>query len=411
MSRQRRREALRRRASGAPRAPIPGPMRPARAFRSRVFFPCAFPAIVLVIVLAIALASTATAQSPGQDADPSAIGWVDGTIRTIVESAAGSGTALVELANGRVIEARLPGQDPMAGYQLPPFEEGDRVEVYFSPGPNGQRVHVVADWVRRPALGWLIGLFLLVSVVVARFKGLRAFLATAASLAIVIGFVVPRIVDGAHPVPISLLGVSAILILAIYFVHGVSWSTTAALIGTFLAAVVTMLLGIVFTDLAHLTGFGSEDAAMIAATAPNIALRGLMLAGLMIGALGALTDITIVQAAVVRELAHADPDWDVRALYQRGMNVGLDHIGSLVNTLVLAYTGAALPLLVLLGQGEIGFARAVNLELIAAEVVHTLVGSIGLILAVPVTTLIAAVMFRGDRLPLAPGELDHAHAH
>jgi len=362
--------------------------------------------------VAIALAGTGTAQSPGPaSSEPSAIGWIDGTIRTVVREGTGSGTALVELSNGRVIEARLPGQDPMAGYELPPFEAGDRVEVYYSPGPNGDRVHVVADWVRRPALAWLIGLFLLVSVVVARFKGLRAFLATAASLAIVIGFVVPRIVAGAHPVPISLLGVGAILILAIYFVHGVSWSTTAAMIGTFLAAVVTMLLGIVFTDLAHLTGFGSEDAAMIAATAPNIALRGLMLAGLMIGALGALTDITIVQAAVVRELAHADPDWDVRALYQRGMNVGLDHIGSLVNTLVLAYTGAALPLLVLLGQGEIGFARAVNLELIAAEVVHTLVGSIGLVLAVPVTTLIAAFMFRGDRLPLAPGELDHAHTH
>ena len=416
MSPEPRRGARRRRRSGATRASSPEPKRPARlvAVRvsaSRAFPPRVFAAIVLAIVLAIAAASIATAQSPGQDADPSAIGWVDGTIRTIVEASTGPSTALVELANGRVIEARLPGQDPMAGYELPAFEAGDRVEVYYSPGPGGERVHVVADWVRRPALGWLVGLFLLVSVVVARFKGLRAFLATAASLAIVIGFVVPRIVDGAHPVPISLLGVSAILILAIYFVHGVSWSTTAALIGTFLAAVVTMLLGIVFTDLAHLTGFGSEDAAMIAATAPNIALRGLMLAGLMIGALGALTDITIVQAAVVRELAHADPDWDIRALYQRGMNVGLDHIGSLVNTLVLAYTGAALPLLVLLGQGEIGFARAVNLELIAAEVVHTLVGSIGLILAVPVTTLIAAVMFRGDRLPLAPGELDHAHAH
>lgn len=366
----------------------------------------------MLAVLAIALAGAATAQTPGVPmGDASAIGWVDGTIRRVDGLTTGTGTALVELSNGRVVEARLPGQDPQAGYELPAFEVGDRVEVYYSPGPSGERVHVVADWVRRPALGWLIGLFLVVSVAVARLKGLRAFLATAASLTIVIGFVVPRIVAGDHPVPISLLGVSAILILAIYFVHGVSWSTTAALIGTFLAAVVTMLLGIVFTDLAHLTGFGSEDAAMIAATAPNIALRGLMLAGLMIGALGALTDITIVQAAVVRELAHADPDRDVRTLYRRGMNVGLDHIGSLVNTLVLAYTGAALPLLVLLGQGEIGFARAVNLELIAAEVVHTLVGSIGLILAVPVTTLIAAFMFRGDRLPIAPGELDHAHAH
>lgn len=366
--------------------------------------------LVWIVMLTAMFATLADAQ-PAAMADPDAFGYVDGRIRGIVSSGDRTPVALVELADGSVVEAALPDTDPLFGAVLPPFETGQRVEVYFSAGPDGTRDFVVADWVRRPALGLLVGLFLLVSIVVARLKGLRAFLATGASLAIVILFIVPRIVDGASPVAVSLIGVGGILILAIYFVHGVSWSTTAALIGTFVAAVATMGLGILFTDLAHLTGYGSEDAAMIAATAPDVALRGLMLAGLMIGALGALTDITIVQAAVVRELAHADPEGGVRSLYRRGMNVGLDHIGSLVNTLVLAYTGAALPLLVLLGQGEIGFSRALNLELIAAEVVHTLVGSIGLILAVPVTTLIAAAMFRGDRLPIAPGELDHAHGH
>jgi len=374
------------------------------------------PLQVLIVLLALmATVGPASAQAPAPTEpawdDPGAIGYVDGRIRGIVERADGDATALVELPSGAVIEAQLPDPDPFGGQELPPFETGQRVEVYFSPGPDGVRDYVVADWIRLPALGGLVGLFLLVSVVVARLKGLRAFIATAASLAIVVGFIVPRIVDGASPVAVSLIGVGGILLLAIYFVHGVSWSTTAAMIGTFIAAVVTMSLGLVFTELAHLTGYGSEDAAMIAATAPDVALRGLMLAGLMIGALGALTDITIVQAAVVRELAHADPEFGVGTLYRRGMNVGLDHIGSLVNTLVLAYTGAALPLLVLLGQGEIGFTRALNLELIAAEIVHTLVGSIGLILAVPVTTLIAAAMFRGDRLPIAPGELDHAHGH
>jgi uncharacterized membrane protein len=366
--------------------------------------------LLALAVLALALAPHALAQDAVPPADDE-IGYLEGRIRRIVAPGDAPGRALVELDGGRVIEADLPAPDPFGGAAIPPFEVGDRVEVYFSPDPDGARSYVVADWVRRPALVWLVGLFLLVSVVVARFKGLRAFVATGASLAIVIGFIVPRIVAGADPVVISLLGVGGILILAIYFVHGVSWSTTAALVGTFLAALVTMALGIAFSDAAHLTGVGSEDTAMIAASAPQVALRGLMLAGLLIGALGALTDITIVQAAVVRELAHADPEFGVRTLYTRGMRVGLDHIGSLVNTLVLAYTGAALPLLVLLVQGEFGFTRAVNLELIAAEVVHTLVGSVGLILAVPLTTLIAAAMFRGDRLPLRPGELSHAHPH
>ena len=269
----------------------------------------------------------------------------------------------------------------------------------------------MSDWVRRPALGLLAGLFLLVSVVIGRAKGLRAFLATGASLAIAVGFVVPGILAGWNPVLISLLGTGGILLLAIFFVHGVSWSTAAAVSGTFIAVLATMLLGTLFTDLAHLTGFGSEEAMYLSQGAAQVNLRGLLLAGLLIGTLGALTDVTVVQASVVRELAHVNPAFGPAELYRRGMGVGLDHIGSLVDTLVLAYTGAALPLLVLLNVNDLTFARALNLELIATEVVHTLVGAIGLILAVPVTTLLAALLFRGDTLPLAKGELEHAHGH
>ena len=367
--------------------------------------------LVAVCATVVGLATGAFAQQTLTTDDATEIGYVEGTIRSIVAGDRAD-RAIVELADGRVIEADLPGPEPFGGGgDLPPFEVGDRVEVYYSPSPDEARSYVVSDWIRRPALVGLVAAFLLASILVAGFKGLRAFVATGASLVLIIGYVVPAITGGANAVLVSLVGVGGILVLAIYFVHGISWSTTAALIGTFLAAAATLGLGVVSADLAHLTGYGSEDAAMIAASLPDVNLRGLMLAGLLIGALGALTDITIVQASVVRELAHADPEMRSFGLYRRGMNVGRDHIGSLVNTLVLAYTGAALPLLVLLGQGELPFARAVNLELIAAEVVHTLVGSIGLILAVPLTTFIAAAMFRGGRLPLKPGELEHGHAH
>jgi uncharacterized membrane protein len=254
-------------------------------------------------------------------------------------------------------------------------------------------------------------LFLVVSVAIGRGKGLRAFISTGASLAIAIFFVVPAILAGYSPVLVSLAGVGGMLVMAIYFVHGVSWSTSAALLGTLLTVIVTMALGVLFTDLAYLTGFGSDEARYIGLSGLEVNIRGLLLAGLLIGALGALTDITIVQASVVRELAHVNPAFGLRDLYGRAMNVGLDHIGSLVNTLVLAYTGAALPLLVLLTISEVGILRALNLEIVAAEVVTTLVGSIGLILAVPVTTLIAAFLFRGDRIPVAPGELEHTHHH
>lgn len=361
--------------------------------------------LLLILAFALCLFGAAAAQDGAGD-----VGYLEGRIVDLVQREDGSAVALVELPDGSILEATLP-EDPFLTAPLPDYGEGERVELYFSPDPSGGTRFVVSDWVRRPALAALAALFLVVAVAVARFKGLRAVAATGLSLAIVMGYIVPSIVGGANPVVVSLLGVGGILVLAIYFVHGLSWSTTAALIGTSAAVVATMALGIWFSDLAHLTGLGTEEALMINAAAPQVALRGLLLAGLLIGALGALTDITIVQAAVVRELAHVNPELPWAELYRRGMNVGLDHVGSLVNTLVLAYTGSALSLLLLLSVNDVPLSRALNLELVAAEIVHTLVGSIGLVLAVPITTVLAATMFRGDRLPLAAGELEHAHHH
>lgn len=370
----------------------------------------AVPLFALLALLALACGGGA-GNAPPVDAQPPPAaepshGYLEGRIERVHPD---GGHATVQVEDGRRVEAQLPQADPRSSHRPPPFRAGERVELYVSPGPDGEAEYVVADWVRRPALMALAGLFLLVALVVARFKGLRAVVSTTASLVIVVGFIVPRILAGADPVWVSLLGIGGILVLAIYFVHGLSWSTTAALLGTIAAVVLTMLLGIAFSDWARLTGLGSDDAMLLAGAAPQVALRGLLLAALLIGALGALTDITIVQASVVRELAHLEPQLGLAQLYRRGMNVGLDHVGSLVNTLVLAYTGAALPLMVLLTSGEVGLRRALNLELVAAEVVHTLVGSIGLILAVPLTTVLAAFLFRGDRLPLREGELAHHH--
>lgn len=363
--------------------------------------------MLLPLLLAAALLALGASQTPPAAPD---FGYVEGRITSIDE---GTNHAVVRLADGRVISADLgqdlPGGD--VGPELPPFRVGQQVEVYYSTGPAGNQVFAVADWIRRPALYWLTGIFLVVAVLVARLKGLRAFLSTAIGLVIVISYVVPAILAGSNPVHVSLLGTGGILLVAIYFVHGINWSTTAAVIGTFAAIVVTMGLGMLWSDLAHLTGFGSEDAMLINYYASQVNMRGLLLAGMLIGALGALTDVTIVQASVIRELAHTNPEMGSRELYRHGMNVGNDHIGSLVNTLVLAYTGTALPLLMLLHLNDMSLTQTLNLELVATEVVHTLVGSIGLILGVPITTFVAAVLFRGDRFRLRPGELDHAHHH
>lgn len=361
--------------------------------------------LLTLLLLLLAGGPLALAQSAEET-----FGYEEGRIVGIDEAAF---LATVELNDGRVIEADLgqPLPNDDVGPQFPDFEVGDRVETYWYLTPAGEAAWAVTDWVRRPALWWLAGLFLVATVAIARFKGLRAFAATVVGLVIVVMYIVPAILGGANPVVVSLLGTGGILLLAIFFVHGINWSTTAAVIGTFAAIVVTMVLGIIWTDLAHLTGFGTDDAMMINYHAGEVNMRGLLLAGMLIGALGALTDVTIVQASVVRELAHTNPEMGYRQLYAHGMNVGNDHIGSLVNTLVLAYAGTALPLLMLLHINDAGFLQTINMEIVATEVVHTLVGSLGLILGVPLTTIIAALLFRGDRLKISEGELDHAHHH
>ncbi len=360
----------------------------------------------LALLLMLLFIPAALAQAPAED---DSFGYAEGRILSIDVA---TNMATVELTDGRIITADLgqPLPTENVGPELPDFGPGQRVETYWYLGGGEQPVWAVTDWVRRPALWWLAGLFLIATVAVARLKGLRAFAATAVGLVIVVSYIVPAILNGANPVMVSLLGTGSILLLAIFFVHGINWSTTAAVVGTFAAIIVTMFLGIIWTDMAHLTGFGSDDAMMINYHAGNVNMRGLLLAGMLIGALGALTDVTIVQASVVRELAHTNPDMPARKLYMHGMNVGNDHIGSLVNTLVLAYAGTSLPLLMLLHINGAGLLQTLNMEIVATEIVHTLVGSLGLILAVPLTTIIAALLFRGDRLKLQEGEL-HSHHH
>jgi uncharacterized membrane protein len=289
----------------------------------------------------------------------------------------------------------------------PTFKVGQVVEIAAVPEGN-ETYYEVLEWVRRPVLAWLLGLFVLVTVIIARLKGLRAILSTTLSLGIVILYIVPQILNGSSPILVSLIGAGGILLLSIYFVHGFNWSTSAALISTLLTVALTLGLGLLFIRLSHLTGFGSEEALYFNIAAEQINLRGLILAGLIIGALGALTDTSVVQASLVRELSHVNPKLGTLELYQRGMAVGRDHIGSLVNTLVFAYTGAALPMLLMLLVNDFSLRHALNMELIATEIVHTLVGSIGLVWAVPLTTMIASWLFKGDKLALQQNEHSHA---
>jgi uncharacterized membrane protein len=201
------------------------------------------------------------------------------------------------------------------------------------------------------------------------------------------------------------------MLATITLAHGTGPKSLAAILGTAASLVITVGLAVLFTDLTHLTGLSSEEATFLQSNESGVSLEGLLLAGMVIAALGVLDDVTISQASTVLALRGANPSQSFRELFGRAMSVGRDHVSATVNTLVLAYVGASLPLLLIFSSGQLGWAEVVNLELIAKEIVATLVGSIGLIAAVPVTTALAAVLARGmtsDELAAA-GPGGHVH--
>jgi uncharacterized membrane protein len=288
---------------------------------------------------------------------------------------------------------RLNGQDKEAEFptESAAFRLGQQVVVYEADGRT-----YIAEPYRINFLWGLLGLFVLVTVALGRGKGLRGLVGTAASMAVLAFFVVPQISAGNNPLLITFVGAFGILALSIYFVHGINRKTTAALIGTTFATLVALVLSVLLTDWMQFTGLTSEEAFLARfQLGGNLDLVSLYLAGVVVGA---LNDVTVTQAAVVQALVQANPRYSVRELYTRGMMVGFDHIGSLVNTLILAYAAGTLPLLLLISQSDIPLVLLINNETFAAEIVAMLVGSLALVLAVPLTTLMAAWLLRGRKL-------------
>ena len=274
----------------------------------------------------------------------------------------------------------------------PQLEPGDRVELQAVDLGDGARDYYIADFQRLPVLGILLGVFVLAVLVVGRGHGLRSLLGLALSLLVVVRFIVPAILAGTSPFLVALVGAVAVMIMTLYLAHGVNAKTTAAVVGTSAALLVTVGLGVLFIGEARITGFSSEEAGLVRFAVEGIDLRGLVLAGLIIAALGVLDDVTVAQASTVFAIHDADRTLSWRSLFTRAMTVGRDHIASVVNTLFLAYAGASLTLLVLFSTNAVPVLELINSEILAVEIIKTMVGSLGLIAAVPLTTVLAAVV-------------------
>jgi len=289
-------------------------------------------------------------------------------------------------------------------------EPGDQVLVTVSTALDGRVEAFFADFVRLGPLAGLLLLFVAAILIVSRGKGLRALIGMVISLAIIGGFILPAILAGADPVLVSILGSTVLMASTFYLIHGWTLKAHTATLATLGALALTGILAAVSVGATRLTGMGSEESLFLTQFAgSDIDVRGLLLASILIGALGVLDDLTINQISAVFELRQAKPDLPTRSLYRRAMVIGQDHIAATVNTLVLAYVGASLPLLLLFSLFREPIAAALNRAVIAEEIVRTLVGTIGLVAAVPIATaLAAAVQRQRARLPgwLGPEMLD-----
>jgi uncharacterized membrane protein len=286
---------------------------------------------------------------------------------------------------------------------------GDSIYLNRLESIDGTEYYLFKDFDRRMALGLLGALFLVVLAGIAGTQGLRAFGSLLVSIALIIFILVPLLLAGYDPVWSSSLVAGGILAIALFATHGFTARATVAFLGTLGAVLLTGALATFWVSFSQLTGFSSDASIYLNfSTRGALDFSGLLLGAIIIGTLGVLDDVAITQASVVGELSDANKSLSPFELYRRALRVGRDHIGSLVNTLALAYAGVSLPLILLYARTNSTFLQIINQEVVAAELVRTLVGSIGLILTVPITTAIAVWWIRRFG---TLGEIGESHHH
>jgi uncharacterized membrane protein len=314
----------------------------------------------------------------------------------------------------KIVNARLtsgPDEGDQVTFQVrptqnevPPIHDGDHVVLRDSTtSTSADYRYTFSDFQRRTPLIWLVVAFVVVVATFGRWQGVRALAGLVASALILVAFLVPALLRDEPALLVALTATAVIGFAALYLAHGVNRATTVAVAGTMASLAITTLLAVVAASATHLTGLTDHSAQTLRVTAQALDARGLLVAGIVVGALGVLDDVTVAQVSTVGALRRANPSLSVVDLYREATQVGRDHVASVVNTLALAYGGAALPLILFFAQGSQPVGRLVTSEIIAIEVVRMLVGSIGLILSVPITTALAAVVLGAND--------DTGHAH
>jgi uncharacterized membrane protein len=368
---------------------------PAASRRTRRIVSWVLAPAALATLLALIVLWPGRADPP---ADPRGGERALGTVTAVAEQACPAGAATQRCGAATVRVTDGPGAGGEQTVDLPQGPGAPRLQVgddlvllYFPDAVPGGRAYTVVDQQRSAQLLWLVTLAVAVILAFGRWHGLRSLGGLAVSFGILLYFVLPAILDGAPPLLVAVVGSAAIMFAALYLTHGVTVHTSVAVAGTLASLVLTGLLGAAFTAFLHLSGVGSDDASYLSATQGDIDPRGLLLAGIVIGALGVLDDVTVTQAVTVAEMAAGGgrSRWE---LYRSAIRVGRAHVGSAVNTIVLAYAGASLPLLLLIAAGSQPVGELLTSEFVTQEILRSAVGTIGLVASVPITTALAVLV-------------------
>ncbi|MBM2617061.1 YibE/F family protein [Actinoplanes sp. LDG1-06] len=353
---------------------LPEASRRTRRIVAAVLIPAALVTLIAMLVM-----------WPGRVDLPGGTSGGERVLGTVTAVAATSAT--VQVDNGPVTTVDLP-QGPGAVT----LADGDEVVLLHFPGavPGGPD-YTVVDHQRGGGLTWLLALTVAVILVFGRWRGLTSLAGLAISFAVLLFFIIPAILEGSPPLLVAVVGASAIMFAALYLTHGVTVHTSVAVAGTLASLIVTGLLGAAFTAALHLTGVANDDDSFLSVTQGSIDMRGLLLAGIIIGALGVLDDVTVTQATTVAEMAQAGGTtcW---GLYRAAIRIGRAHVASAVNTIVLAYAGTSLPLLLLIAAGPQPVGELLTSEFLSQEILRSAVGTIGLVASVPITTALATLV-------------------
>ncbi|WP_230686345.1 YibE/F family protein [Catellatospora vulcania] len=303
------------------------------------------------------------------------------------------GEVVVRLTDGKVVTTSIP-----SGPGAPTVADGDQVIVMETESFDQEGVikYDIVDHDRTDGLWALVLAFVGAVIAFGRWRGVSALAGLGFTFAVLLMFVVPAILQGSSPLLVAIVGSAAIMLVVLYMTHGFNAPTSMAVLGTLTALALTGGLSALSVSLLHLTGMASEESMYVTFVNADINMPGLLLAGILIGALGVLDDVTVTQAYTVAELADANPNLGFTGLYRAASRVGRAHITSVINTIVLAYAGASLPTLLLLTAGGAPLGEMLTNEFLAQEIVRSVVGTIGLISAVPITTALAALVSHGN---------------